>query len=507
MLQGEALRFAQIFLVVCPSFILFGYNQSGVGGLTDFPSWVKQFPEIDTVNTTGVQKSHNATVQGAVVASYTIGALFGSLICTWIGDILGRRRSIFVGACIALIGQALECSAYSLAQFTVGRVILGWGVGMLSATVPVWQSECSPADKRGRNVVLTGMFIAFGFAMTQWINFGFYHMQDQSASWRGSLAIPALFSLTIMSSIFFLPESPRWLVLKNRSDVAQQTLANLRQMDVVSLEIVHELRGIEISLEESSTSGTLGLKDIFTMGEEKLFYRFLLCVVLQFFQQMSGGTLISVYIPIIFENNLQLGASLAKVLAACALTWKFLSCFVGFYVVDRLGRRAAFMISGGGMSMCMLALTVSNSFTNNHTASIISALFIFVYNFFLPVGFLGANFLYPAEVAPVRLRVAMQSISIANQWLWMFVVAMITPTAIADIGYRYYIVFTVIGGLIPPSVYLFYPETMNRSLEEVNQIFHDAPSIMSAVKMSKARPIRSDIIEEVKAKGVAEEIE
>lgn len=416
-MQGETLRFAQIFLIACPSFILFGYNQSGVGGLTDFPSWTRQFPAIDTVNTTGAQNSHNATVQGAVVASFMIGALFGSLSCTWIGDILGRRRTIFLAACIALIGQALECTAYSLAQFTVGRIVLGWGVGMLSATVPVWQSECAPAAKRGRNVVLTGMFIAFGFALTQWINFGFYHIQDRSASWRGSLAIPALFSFIIITSIFFLPESPRWLVLKNQSASAQQTLAILRAKDVASAEILDELRGIELSLEETAGS-TLRLRDIFTMREDKLLYRFLLCVTLQFFQQMSGGTLISIYIPIIFETNLGLSASISKILAACTLTWKFLSSFVGFLIIDRIGRRAAFMVSGGGMGACMLALAVSNSFSNNRSASIVSALFIFIYNFFLPIGFLGANFLYPAEVAPVRLRVAIQSISIANQWLW-----------------------------------------------------------------------------------------
>lgn len=416
-MQGETLRFAQIFLIACPSFILFGYNQSGVGGLTDFPSWTRQFPAIDTVNTTGAQNSHNATVQGAVVASFMIGALFGSLSCTWTGDILGRRRTIFLAACIALIGQALECTAYSLAQFTVGRIVLGWGVGMLSATVPVWQSECAPAAKRGRNVVLTGMFIAFGFALTQWINFGFYHIQDRSASWRGSLAIPALFSFIIITSIFFLPESPRWLVLKNQSASAQQTLAILRAKDVASAEILDELRGIELSLEETAGS-TLRLRDVFAMREDKLLYRFLLCVTLQFFQQMSGGTLISIYIPIIFETNLGLSASISKILAACALTWKFLSSFVGFLIIDRIGRRAAFMVSGGGMGACMLALAVSNSFSNNRSASIVSALFIFIYNFFLPIGFLGANFLYPAEVAPVRLRVAIQSISIANQWLW-----------------------------------------------------------------------------------------
>lgn len=288
---------------------------------------------------------------------------------------------------------------------------------MLSATVPVWQSECALAAKRGRNVVLTGMFIAFGFALTQWVNYGFYHIQDRSASWRGSLAIPALFSFIIMANIFFLPESPRWLVLKNRSDTAQQTLSVLRAKDLVSSEILHELRDIELSLEESAASN-IKLKDIFTMGEDKLLYRFLLCVMLQFFQQMSGGTLISIYIPIIFEDNLGLGPSMSKILAACALTWKFLSSFVGFFIIDRIGRRAAFMISGGGMGVCMLALAVSNSFSDNRVASIVSALFIFIYNFFLPIGFLGANFLYPAEVAPVRLRVAMQSISIANQWLW-----------------------------------------------------------------------------------------
>lgn len=91
----------------------------------DFPSCIRRFPAIDTMNTTGAHKSHNATVQGAVIASYTIGALFGSLICTWIGDVLGRRRTIFTGALIALVGRALECTAYALAQFTVGRVILG----------------------------------------------------------------------------------------------------------------------------------------------------------------------------------------------------------------------------------------------------------------------------------------------------------------------------------------------------------------------------------------------
>ncbi|KAJ5166749.1 general substrate transporter [Penicillium canariense] len=484
------LQLAQIALVVCPSYVVFGYNQAGLGGLLNFPSWTEQFPAIDTANTVGHEKSHHSTVQGAIVASFTLGALFGSLSCVWIGDYLGRKRTIFLGACVSIVGQVLELSAHSLLQFTIGRVIIGVGVGLLSATVPVWLSECSSADKRGRNVVLTGLFIALGFAISEWVNFGFYHIQDSAASWRGSLSVPLLFSSVIICSIPFLPESPRWLVRKNEITAAKQALAALKQKPVDSDEIIAEVAGIEMSLEDHKE---VSLKDLFVMGEDKLFYRFALCMLLQFFQQMSGGTLISVYIPIIFEKNLNLGPSTGKILASAAMTWKFLSCFVCFFSIDRIGRRVAFMISGAGMSLCMTAMAVSNSFgSDNHSASIASGFFIFLFNFFLPIGFLGANFLYTTEVAPASLRVAMQAISTANHWLWMFAVAMMTPVAFNDIGYRYYIVYAVIAGMIAPTVYFFYPETTGQNLEDLDLIFREAPSIRDVVRLSKKPRVRSE---------------
>ncbi|KAL4783403.1 general substrate transporter [Aspergillus varians] len=503
-MAGNRVLWAQIFLVLAPSYIVFGYNQSGVGGLVSFPSWVKQFPEIDTTNTVGAQKNKNSTVQGAVVACYTIGALFGSLSCTWIGNRLGRRRTIFLGGCVCFVGQTLECTAYSLAHLVVGRVVLGFGVGILSATVPVWVSECCPSEKRGRNVVLVGMFIALGFATAQWVNFGFYHIEDLAASWRVSLAVPFFFIFVILLSVFSLPESPRWLVLANRSDSARLALATLRGKDVDSPEIIAEISDIELALEEH---GDLKLKDIFTMTEEKLFYRFMLCFMLQFFQQMTGGTLISVYTSIIFEDNLGLGASTAKILAACALTWKFLSCFVSFWVIDRLGRRLALMVSAGGMGLCMVAMAVSTYFSaTSRSASITMALFAFIYNFFLPIGFLGANFLYTTEVAPSRLRVAMQAISTANQWLWMFVVAMITPVAITDIGWRYYIVYAAVGAVVVPSIFLFYPETMGRNLEELDAIFREGSSMFEVVSMSKTLPRQNGQTREMEGKLQIEEI-
>lgn len=109
----------------------------------------------------------------------------------------------------------------------------------------------------------------------------------------------------------------------------------------------------------------------------------------------------------------------ARALTGGALTWKFLSSFIAFFTIDRLGRRAVFMISGTGMACCMVALAIATSFgAENTTAQIVAGVFIYLFNTFVPIGFLGANFLYCTEVAPLRLRMAMSSISTANHWLW-----------------------------------------------------------------------------------------
>ncbi|KAF9884991.1 hypothetical protein FE257_000814 [Aspergillus nanangensis] len=479
-LQGRSLSLAQLLLVVCPVFILFGYNQAGVGGLASVDSWTKTFPEIDTTHTTGATKSHNSTIQGVVISTFTLGALVGALSCSFLGDIFGRRKSIFAGSLATLIGEVLCCSSYGLAQFIVGRIIIGIGIGILSATVPVWQSECSSAQNRGKHVVLDGLFISAGYAITSWVNLGFYQIKTGSTPLRVPLAIPGAISLVPMAAIFFLPESPRWLVRMGRLTQARTTLSALHNVPIESDRVKGDIAAIQTSLEDSSHG--VSILDIVRPNDEKLLYRFMLCILLQFFQQMSGGNLISVYAPIIFEENLRMTSMMSRILAAATLTWKFLSCFVAFFCIDRFGRRVVFMISGSGMALCMVALAIATSFPHtNKPASVASAFFIFLFNFFIPIGFLGANFLYCTEVAPLRLRLAMASISTANHWLWNFVVTMITPVAINTIGYRYYIVYAIIGACIPLSVYFLYPETMGRNLEELDKLFRQDLSIRQIV--------------------------
>ncbi|CAG8975258.1 hypothetical protein HYALB_00007958 [Hymenoscyphus albidus] len=483
-LRGKQSSLAQLGLVVAPAFVLFGYNQAGIGGLLSVKDWTETFPEIDTVHVTGAVKMQHSLVQGTTVATFVLGALVGALSCIFTGDIFGRRKLIFGGALLTFVGEALCCTSFGLAQFIVGRTIIGMGVGILSATVPVWQAECSDAKHRGKHVVLDGLFISFGYVLESWINLGFFQIKTGSVSWRLPLALPTVVSLLLMASIFSMPESPRWLVRVGKTDEARRNLAILNDVEETSAVVNLAIAGIEHNVEEMKEQG-LGLKDCFKSGPDKLFYRFTLCILLQFYQQMSGSNLISVYAPIIFQEGLKLDSQTSRILSAGALTWKFLSCFVAFFTIDRFGRRALFLVSGIGMGCCMLSLAIATSMPeDNKAASIASVFFIFMFNFFVPIGFLGANFLYCAEIAPLSLRVAMSSVSTANHWLWNFVVAMVTPTAINELGYKYYILYCVISFCIPLSVFFFYPETMGQSLEQIDSMFKDNDSIFAVVKQS-----------------------
>lgn len=112
-----------------------------MGGLLTLGSFVKQFPEIDTVN--NPRNTHTSTIQGISVASYNVGCFVGAIVTIFIGDILGRRKMIFLGSSIMVVGAALQCSAFELGHLIAGRVITGFGNGMNTSTVPMWAAETS----------------------------------------------------------------------------------------------------------------------------------------------------------------------------------------------------------------------------------------------------------------------------------------------------------------------------------------------------------------------------
>lgn len=220
---------------------------------------------------------------GTVVALYTLFGTFGALSCTFLGDRLGRRWTIFIACFVQGIGCILMGTSFQFAQFIIARIVLGLGTGGIIATVSVWQSELSKATSRGSHVSGFGTFCGIGLSIALWLSFGVSFTDPSSISWRLPLTLPLLFSMIVMAFIFTLPESPRWLIKKNRLDQAQDVLARIYDVEANDEIVSNEIRDIQTSLE---LAGTFKLSAMFTMGPQRTFHRVCLACVVQIFLQM-----------------------------------------------------------------------------------------------------------------------------------------------------------------------------------------------------------------------------
>lgn len=402
----------------------------------------------------------------------------------FLGDWLGRRKVIAITNFVTMIGAVLMASAFAFAHFIVARLILGLGIGGYIATVPVWQSEISPAHKRGSNVVTDGIFVGLGVTLALWIDLGFFFVEGSSVSWRFPLAFQVVMSLTAMISIMFLPESPRWLVKVGKRAEAAHCLSALMDVDIDSHVIEESIVSIERALQ---VCGNTRWTAMFTNGEQRLFHRTYLAATGQMFQQMCGVNLITYYATTIFQQYLDMGAVNSRILAAAMGLMQPFGGYLAFFTIDRLGRRPLMLGSAGAMCICMalLAGCTSDAAKDKTGALVVAVIALYCFQFIFTVGYAGLTFLYAAEMAPLQIRANVSAVSTATVWVFNFLLAEVTPVGFDTIGSRYYIIFAVMNAAIVPSVYFFFPETKGRSLEEIDEIFAQSKSIFDPPRVAR----------------------
>lgn len=256
-----------------------------MGGLLTLKSFVRYFPEIDSVNPPpGSSTSHAATIQAITVGAYTLGCFFGAVATIWLGNMLGRKKTIFIGSAIMIVGAVLQTTSYGLAQLIVGRWITGFGNGMNTSTVPTWQSETSKPHRRGQMVMIEGSLIVFGVMLSYWLDLGFSFLEPSSVAWRFPIAFQIILALFILLFIPGLPESPRWLVLKGREEEALEVLAALSDLPPTDKKIEAEFQAVKDVTAEMSKGG---FRDCFKRNKNRNLHRTILGYVNQMFQQVS----------------------------------------------------------------------------------------------------------------------------------------------------------------------------------------------------------------------------
>ncbi|KAI0660845.1 general substrate transporter [Cubamyces menziesii] len=485
-LSGPALT-AAIAFVAGTGFTLFGYDQGVMSALLTAKQFENVFPQV-AIPKDG--SGNHATLQSFVVAIYEVGCLIGALSNLWVGDWLGRRKTIVVGGIIMVIGAILQTASYSYAQLVVARIITGLGNGLNTSTVPSYHAECSPAARRGSLIMIEGSLITFGIMISYWIDFAFFWISGSTAQWRVPIALQIVLALIMIVGISFLPESPRWLAKHGRDAEALAVISALDDKPHTDAGVQQTYHGIREAIAAESHHGndSSPLREVFTNGRSQNFRRAFLGVVVQCFQQITGINLITYYATLLFER-LGIDDVKARIIAAANGTEYFLASLIAIALIDRIGRRPLMLFGAIGQTITMVLLAVLGSIDTSGT-QVASAVLLFVFNSFFAVGWLGMTWLYPAEIVGLRIRAPANAFSTASNWTFNFMVVMVTGPAFNNISWRTYIVFASLNAFIIPIVYLFFPETAGRSLEDMDVVFALAYNEgVSPVKVS----LRKDI--------------
>lgn len=467
-------------------FLLFGYDQGVMSSIID----AAPFNDVFTAT------KHNSTMQGTVTAIYEIGCLLGAVFILGAGDWLGRRMSILLGASIMILGVIIQVTSFSghvpLAQFIIGRVITGVGNGMNTSTIPTYQAECSRTSNRGLLICIEGATIAFGTLIAYWIDFGSSY-GSPDLTWRFPIAFQIVFGLLIIVGIIVLPESPRWLFTRERYEEGETVIAALMGKEISHHDVQLQKTIILDSIRASGQAGkSTPLSAVFTGGKTQHFRRMLLGSSSQFFQQIGGCNAVIYYLPVLFKTSLGQTQFMSMILGGVNMIVYSIFATLSWFLIERVGRRKLFWWGTIGQCTSMV-ITFACLIPNKPSAAKGAAVGLFTYIASFGATWLPLPWLYPAEISPIKTRAKANAISTCTNWLFNFLIVMVTPIMIANISWGTYLFFACVNACFLPVIYFFYPETAGRSLEEIDLIFAKGYlENMSYVRAAKELPHLSD---------------
>jgi MFS family permease len=356
-------------------------------------------------------------------------------------------------------------------------------------------SETADAKHRGPLVLLDGVFALSGIVLAAWLNFGFYYVKG-AVNWRFPITFQLIFALFMIAVQPILPESPRWLIKKDRLEEGQNVMSRLMDKPPDSFEVSQEVAIINSALNDHHQSQqNSSSQSIFSLGPDRHLYRTLVAVSAPMITQMTGINIIPFYSNSILESTLGYSGSIARIFSGCMQIMLVIGAIIGCLLIERVGRRKLMLFSTGSMAVCQAAVAGLSSDLENPTAGKVALVFYFLAMLLLPIGMFMIPFMYASEISPVAMRQTYAGMAAASSWLFNFLIAEITPVGIASITWRYYVIYASCSAAAVVGIYFFYPETQGRSLEQIDQIFRQSKSIFDPVKLSLESPIDSDVLD------------
>ncbi|KAG2420064.1 hypothetical protein HFD88_004862 [Aspergillus terreus] len=463
--------------------LLLGYDQGVMAGLigSEGTPFTIAFSDPD------------ATTLGIMVAIYEIGCFAGACISFIWGESYSRRTWIMVGVLLMVVGATLQTASRTMTHLIAGRIVTGLGNGLNFSTIPTWASEISGHQERGKVAAFNGWLIIWGVVIAYWVDYGCANYRSDM-QFRFPIALQMLFGLIMLAMVIFLPESPRWLVSAGFDGEARDVLAwitpkakgkneddHARTVDAIYNSIVNTREM------EQSAEGQFTYAELFHGGKMQNWRRMALCAGVMACQQLSGINILTYYISYVLQNSVGLDRHTSLLVGGINGLEYLVASLIPIWTIERFGRRKLLLLSATGQTVSMIILSASIWFLTTHegqsgsyAVGIVAVACFFLFNTFYAQGFLAIPFFYPAEITNLRTRSRGVSLSVMSNWLFTFLVVMITPICTTNIGWKTYIIFSVLNASFIPIIYFFFPETSHLSLEALDSIF-DYPGVTRGV--------------------------
>lgn len=431
-----------VCFVIALGGLLFGYHTSVISGALSFLS----------------QRFELSTVQKELVVSLLlIGALSGALLGGGFADFFGRKKTLLFTTVLYLIGTFFIVWTHSVAVLIVGRVIIGFAIGISSVTVPLYLAEISPRKIRGALVSLNQLAITIGILLAYVIDYVFAHDE----SWRSMFAMAFFPAVLQLFLLFFIPESPSWLMSHNYVDDAKSVLKKMRSS--------YEDGGFASANDEEKKQQDRSWRRLFDKNVRKAFA---VGIGISVFQQITGINTVIYYAPTIFNlAGFASGASTILPAVWVGVT-NVIMTIIALWLIDRVGRRPLLIIGLIGM-ICSLAVLGWAFFHSSSHVGNISVISLMIYVAFFAISLGPVAWLIISEIYPNSIRGRAMGIATFANWTCNFLVSVSFLSLVDNFGTAgTFFFYTVMGILALWFVFTKVPETKGKSLEEIQKFWH-----------------------------------
>ncbi|KAK5061760.1 Plasma membrane low glucose sensor [Exophiala sp. CCFEE 6388] len=452
--------------------VLFGYDIGIISGIIAMPYFQTHF-------STGYRENGQLTItagqQSLIVSILSVGTFVGALLSSVIADHIGRRKALMVDSCVFIFGNILQTASTSIPLLLAGRFFAGFGVGLLSATIPLYQAETAPKWIRGSIIGCYQLCITIGMFTAGIVNNATKSRND-TGSYRIPIAVQFLFALIIIFGSILLPETPRQLVRQGKYEQAAKSLSRLRRLDADHPAIVEELAEIRGNHEYELA---LGPATYLTCFRKPIRKRLIAGICLQALQQLTGINFIFYYGTTFFQRS---GISDPFLITVVCDVCNIVGTIPGLYLVEKWGRRPLLIMGAIGMAVCeficgAIGVTLPNSTTANSTV----IAFVCIYIVFFELSWGPCAWVVTGEIFPLKSRAKALGMTSSSNWLLNWALAYATPFMVnsgkgnANLGSKVFFIWGSLCVLCAVFVHFFIYETKGLSLEQVDELYEKVP--------------------------------